>query len=300
MLFMLCRRTALLFLSLAPPLWCIAQNVDLLTGSVVVEPGTTLRFNGPITWTLSPGTSVENNGVIDLGAEAIVEEAIGAPIHGTGEERAIGVIQGPFADQEPGGLGLFMSTADPVDGVGVIRRHLPIALPEGDESIRRWFVVDASAAAGSAMTFVLMHDATELNGLQASELSLYRSADMGGPWTELTSINDAPAHTTTATDFAPWHLITAFANDAVTGMPEKPTINGFRVWPTAATDVLHVAPLTGELIRSLEILDGVGRMVWTMPNATTETWCSVDLSSLHPGAYMLRVNGEQVVKFVKA
>lgn len=277
---------------------CSAQNLDLLSGSIVVDPGTHVRFVGPITWSLASGTSVENNGVIDLGVDARLIEAPGAPIRGTGEEHAGSTPPGPFVNLEPGGLGLLMSTEVDLDGVNLIRRHTPIVLPEGDESVARWFEVDAPAVAGSNMAFTMRYDASELNALQANGLSLYRTEDLNGPWEELTSTSDP--FTVTATSNAPWHLIAAFADDAVTGMPEDHSIPGFRVWPTAAEDRIHIAPLDGRSIRTLEILDGLGRTVRSEQYAGTTSWCTIDLLTLRPGAYLLRVNGVQIVKFVKA
>ena len=60
----------------------MGQSMVLVSGSMTIQEGTLLRLEGPITWTIEPGASVSNSGVIDLGTEATLVEPLGGPIQG--------------------------------------------------------------------------------------------------------------------------------------------------------------------------------------------------------------------------
>ncbi|MDX9751350.1 MAG: hypothetical protein RBT71_09755, partial [Flavobacteriales bacterium] len=60
------------------------QVMHLHGGLFTVAEGTTVTIEGPVVWQMAADAAVVNDGTIDLGTEARLEEAPGAPLVGTG------------------------------------------------------------------------------------------------------------------------------------------------------------------------------------------------------------------------
>ncbi|MBL7939097.1 MAG: hypothetical protein JNL43_07050 [Flavobacteriales bacterium] len=275
-----------------------SQPMTLVSGDVVVREGTTLRLEGPIVWTLSDGSSVVNDGIIELGEQASIDEPIGGPISGAGTEHAIIEQAPPYTAIEPGGLGLQLTNSNVPAPIEVVRGHLPFALPEGDPSISRWYTIQSADASGASVDISLGYDPTELNGLQAPDLSLFRSQTEVGPWSSLASVVNA--NTISGSIQYPWGLITAFDANAPTSSPSLVAHSGFHVWPTLALDHLNIVALDGVALEQCEVFDAVGRSAIPTTSGPVGSSLLLDITALAQGSYFLRLNGHAVIKFRKA
>ncbi|HQW06374.1 MAG: T9SS type A sorting domain-containing protein [Flavobacteriales bacterium] len=273
-----------------------AQTMELPSGTMTIHSGTTLRLESPMTWVLGPDVTLVNDGVIDLGAESILAESAGAPITGTGFERVSPVALGPFDGEEPGGLGLTVTTTSTAGPLVLERSHTPFVLPEGDGSIARSYRIQSPLTNGAAMDLDLRYDPSELNGLDPMRLALFRSPDEIGPWVLLTSTSSPGMNLVSATDLAPWALLTAFDVDAPTGVASMVAEDAFVVWPTVVTDLIHVGARHQGSIRTIEVLDPLGRVI-EQDAFGAQDRATLHLGHLAIGTYFLRVNGSGTFKF---
>src|SRR5436190_5315919 len=132
-----------------------AQAVSFSGGSMSIAAGTNVVLNGPLVWQLSADAVVVNDGLIELGEQAQLEESAGAPITGTGTEHALLPLTGPLVAAEPGGLGLTLSSALSEGTVSVTRGHLPRTATNGAVGIGRWFAVGADPATNGTLDLAL-------------------------------------------------------------------------------------------------------------------------------------------------
>ncbi len=278
---------------------CAAQDITLLGGSAHVFEGTTVRLEGPLTWTIAPGASLVNDGIIDLGTDAILVEQEGSPVSGFGTEHALTTSGGPFSGIQPGGLGLSISTADAVGPVELVRGHAPLSFPEGDPSVARWYSITSSPAPGSVLSVIFNYDPTELNGLDAGQLSLFTTPTFEGLWSGLASMNEPSFFVLEAALQYPWGIVTAFDQNAPTTSPTLVAANGFKIWPTLAEDLINVVPSSEERINTLEVFDGLGRSTTIRSTLASAVHGQLHIGGLAPGAYFLRVNGTYSFKFRK-
>lgn len=277
-----------------------AQDVHLLTGSMTVQPGTSLRLQGPLNWIIEPGAVVINDGVIDLGEQGVLSEPVGSPITGSGTELARTPTTSPAVPAEPGGLGLLMTPSAAVGPVDLERWHQPLSLPGGDMSISRWYRIIATETPGTSMEFELHYDATELNGLDPNALGLFEGEAVNGPWTGLSSLSTPSESTVVATDQSPWSLITAFDADAPTYSESLVALESFQAWPTLVDDHMNVVCMSNEMLTRIDVIDGLGRVIQSMPMTSASAFTILDLGHLAAGSYLLRVNHVHVIKFRKA
>lgn len=289
------------YLTTALVAWAVtaveAQLVELTSGSIHVQAGTTMVLHGPLDLLIHPGASVSNDGVIDLGDQATISEPSGAPIRGAGVEKASTGSAGPFSSVEPGRLGLAVTTNE-VATLQVVRGHSPMTLPEGDIGIQRWFMLNGPDATSPA-DLSLRYDETELNGLSASSLGLFRSVGMDGPWSLVGGTNDAAAFTVTGTLSAPWAYITAFDSDAPTASPSLHALEDLHVWPTLTNDNIFILSKTGSPIGTIQLIDGMGRTIHSDAGSMNSTLKVLDLSGIASGAYFLRAGQRPVIKLRK-
>jgi len=292
-------KLALVILSVALlPVLSVAQTMQLSSGSLQVLNGTTLTIEGPIEWVISPGSTVVNDGVIDLGTQAQLNEPVGGPVVGTGVERATHVGPGPFAGIEPGGLGAMLSTEDALNDLVVERGHAPYAHSGSVEGVARWYRIESTTMNG-ALELTFHYDPTELNGSNAATLGLFRSADGTAPWTgTLTVPGPGPNELTTSIAY-PWPVVTAFDTDLITMVGEPERTEGFLLWPTLATDILNVRTTGTKPIATAEVLDAIGRTKWTPQMSASSFVYTLDITHLTSGQYFLRINGERVLPFLK-
>lgn len=278
----------------------VAQQMTLQTGTLAIAQGTRLSLNGTLLWSLAPGATVVNDGEIDLGSESSISETPGAPITGTGIERSNTELPIAFTAVEPGGLGLTLSAASGIGAVEVVRGHLPIILPSGDQSVARWFAVDAVPQSGLELQLTFRYDPSELNGLEGSDLVLHTASSALAQWLPLPSFPNAAAYEVGAVDQSPWALYTAFDADAQTAADER-LMPPFRAWPTLVDEAITIAALAEERISTLEVLDAAGRLLLdASPSTAPGTRHQVDLQGLPAGALLLRINGLHVIKVIKA
>ncbi len=276
-----------------------AQEMSLSSGTIAILPGTSVSLVGPINWTLAPGAVMINDGILDLGTEASLTEQLNAPVTGTGIEQATTGDPFPFVNIEPGNLGLTLTATSGPSPITVVRGHLPQELPQGDQSISRWYQLEPSSPTFTDLVLELFYDPTELNGLDGSNLGLFGATALSGPWNALASTADPVTHTVVGTYQGPWDHLTAFDENAPTSFPTLATADGFNVWPTLVEDVLHIVSLSNVPVGTMEVFDGLGRCVDQPTHNGNATSVMLHLSGLSPGAYFLRVNGSRVFKFRK-
>lgn len=274
-----------------------AQLMELTSGTIHVQAGTTMVLHGPLDLLIHPGASVSNDGVIDLSDQATISEPSGTPIRGAGVEKASTGAAGPFTSVEPGRLGLTVTTNESVP-LEVVRGHSSMALPEGDVGIQRWFMLSGPGATSSA-DLSLQYDETELNGLSPSSLGLFRSTGLDGPWSLVTSTNDAEAFTVAGTLAAPWAYITAFDSDAPTASHSLHALEDLHVWPTLTNSNVFILSKTGSPIGAIQIIDGMGRTIHSDVGSMHSTLKVLDLSGVSSGAYFLRAGQRPVIKLRK-
>lgn len=276
-----------------------AQTAELISGNLLIQEGTTVRFVGPLQLTIAPSASVVNDGLIDLGVGGRLSEPVGNPITGTGTEIASLVSSGPLNGVEPGGLGLSITTSSPSGDLVVTRGHVARSFPEGDPSIERWYRLASDAGTTPDAELVFRFDASELNGLTAEDLGLFRAGNENGAWSAVASTNNPANSTVQGTLSAPWGYITLFDMNAPTASPTLQAISGLQVWPTVTSGPLFIQSTQGEPLKRIDVIDGLGRSVVTQPTGSSGTFATLDLSGLSSGAYFLRVDQHAVIKLRK-
>lgn len=294
------QRSILFLPALASVMVMTGQTVDLISGSLRVSQGTSLRFDGPLSFSIQPGAEVVNDGLIDLGLGATLQEPAGGPITGSGTESAVIDLDGPIGNEEPGGLGLSLTTDFPAGALTVTRGHLPRAFPEGDPSIERWYRIDAPSATSGSADITISYDPIELNGLSADAIGLFRSDGLDGPWDPLASTNDPMDHLVQGSIQAPFGVYTAFDVNAPTPSPSLLATNGLHVWPTLTSEVLFIHSTDGAPLGPIMLFDGLGRTLPVITLGRSADLVSLQVADLAAGAYYLRVGGRAIVKFRKA
>jgi len=275
--------------------------MTLVNGSMIIQSGTTMVIQGPVTWTLAPGATLQNNGTVDLGTEARLVEPAGGPVSGIGIERSELPLGAGATDLEPGGLGLTLSLPPAVGGLVVTRGHVPRNAGGQVESIARWYGLDAPTLLDIPFNVTFRYDPTELNGLAAEVLSMHTATDPGGPWADLPTVLDIPALTLTAGLEGSGHYITAFDPDQTTALSSIAPTGPFLVWPTAASHVVHVQPLLPVRSMRIELLDATGKLLNIVQDGSFSSGTfTMDISTLPAGCYLLRINALYVQRFVKS
>lgn len=284
------------FATILLPLLAPCQTMTLTGGSVVIEGGTTIELTGPLTWEISPGATVINNGRIELGHDAVIDEPLGGPITGDGTEHALYTSTGPVVDHTPGGLGLSLTTTEALGDVEVTRGHTVQLDGTSTESIARWFELSAPPLPGASMGVRFHYDPVELNGLAESELILHSGEELIGPWVAMTGTPDLPSHDILSSWLSPWGFITAFDQDITTDVPGGPDLE-FMIWPTVTNDVVHVRGRIGASVESLIVMDATGRIVDQV--TTVQDVITLSVEDYPSGIYLLWVNGIQAFRIVR-
>lgn len=276
----------------------LGQDIHLQSGTLHIAAGTSVAIDGTPGFIIAPGATVINDGAIDFGPACLLSEPQGSPITGGGTERALWSSTAALTDAEPGGLGLTL-TADYTGGnMEVVRGHLPITLPNSAQSIARWFMVDMPN--GSVDSDVrLRYDNTELNGIDQLALTLFESPAYNGPWTALASVSNTGALEISATDQAPVAYLTAFDAVAANAVPDYAGPD-WLVWPTVVERNVYVKIPKNHSLRSLELLDSQGKVIWKdMTQVSGTSQIDVELPGIAQGLYLFRVNGESTTRLVR-
>lgn len=274
------------------------QTATLQSGTLHVLPGTTMRFSGVSDLVIAAGAQVINDGLIDLGADCLLQEQPGAPITGSGVEQAVWPIAAPLTGAEPGRLGLTITTDYAAGDLEVTRGHQPAVLPNSAQGVARWFaVLMPSGATDAGISF--RYDLSELNGLDPQNLSLFEAPLLAGPWLALASINQPGAQLIDATDQAPVAFITAFDQDAPNRIPLTHG-GGWSAAPTVVTDHVRITVPEGLALNAVELLGADGRVLLTraFPSAGPGM-VLLELPVLASGAYLLRLNNEWTQRLIK-
>ncbi len=265
---------------------------------MLVQPGTTLQLQGPISWELLAGSQVTNDGRIEFRDGALLAEAPGAPIVGSGTEHAWITESSPVNGSQPGGLGLELTSAGPIGPLELVRGHLPFTLGNGDESIARWFKFEEGTPAGLSQ-LVLHFDSTELNGLFPADLRLHDSEDPSSFWVPMPSSLGADQVSLIATDHSPRPYITAFHFNSTTGIDEIGEA-GYLVFPTITSDLVTITSRNDLPIERIEIFDAAGKeLPVQMIGTIRDSPIKLDLSGRPIGNLLLRINGRHVFKLVR-
>lgn len=281
----------LLFILVLTPVWAACQLSSLAEATLTISPGTSLRVNSPVSWQLEPGASIVNNGLIDLGTAATIEEQDGAPITGSGVERAVWPLAAPLAAAEPGNLGLTLTTPYSDGGLSVERGHLPRFADNGTPSIGRWYRISTPLPTYSTIDAALHYDLTELGPSQASALAIFAASSANGQWNPiLTAIN--PEQNLSGSAPSPEVFLTAFDLDLATSAPTSTNGNEWSVSPTLVDDWVGVESRSSRSIESLELMDCQGRIV-QQENELGAQRAALDMTRLPVGLYMLCINGGQ-------
>lgn len=284
------------FAAMLLPLLAPCQPMTLTGGTLVIEGGTTVELTGPLIWEIAPGATLINNGRIELGHEAVIDEPLGSPITGDGTEHALYASTAPAVDHAPGGLGLSLTTSDALGDVEVTRGHTVQLDGTSTESIARWFELVASPLPGASVGLRFHYDPAELNGLAETALILHSGNELIGPWTALTGTPDLPNHDILSSWLSPWGFITAFDEDITTDVPGG-TDPEFMIWPSVTEDVVHIRSRNGARVENLSVMDATGRLIEQL--IVSQDGSTLSVAAYPPGVYLLSVNGTRAFRIVR-
>ena len=273
-----------------------SQDMLLTNGSMAIAPGTRIAFDAPLTWTIDAGSSVVNDGLVDLGEGQLIE-ALGAPITGDGFETAFSLLPGGTFATEPGGLGLHFSGEATAGTLTITRGHQPIVVNGTISSVARWFEVQSTATANSVIGTALRIDPSELNGIEAALLQHHHAQSVQGPWVPVTGSVDLGTLTVAAGMELTDRFVTAFAADVMTTVPDRGE-STFRLWPTVSDDLVHYENVPIDA-RSVVVVAADGSIVPVPVLRRDAHSGSIDVSGLAPGVYLVRPAQGRAQRFIR-
>jgi hypothetical protein len=275
-----------------------AQSMTLASGTMTVQGGTRITLDGPLQWNLAPSATLINDGMIDLGAGILVEQ-LNAPVTGSGTETAYHVHGGSTYNVEPGGLGLALSGDSPADTLTISRGHSVQTVNGTINSVARWYRYSAASGTSGDVATTLFVDPSELNGIAANELELYRAEDLSGPWSPMPGPNDPPAFTVSGTFTSADLYLSAFEQDIMTAVASKAPASLLKVWPTISDEQVHVSLDTSSDLNEITVVAPSGQLMPLQITGRTLHGFSLDVSTYASGVYVLRVNGTFTQRFVR-
>lgn len=259
-----------------------------------VQPGTTLRFEGPQVFGIPASAGVQNDGVIEFDEQASLIETPGHPITGAGVERTTRDFPLPMAGADPAGLGFAISTTAAPGLLTLTRGHLPVIDNGGLQSVARWYDVGAVNNSGLGASVTMHYDPAELNGLNEATLTLHVEG-AGNLWSAFPSLVDLIGHAVDVNGMDSLGRFTLF-DTISTQVDETGAGQEIFLLPTVATDALTViAP--GLERGNLALRDATGRVV--MQRTVRGDRHRIDVSTLSPGRYLLSLDGVYAGSFVK-
>jgi hypothetical protein len=292
------KRSILACAAAACLLGAFGQEMRLLSGALTVEQGTTMRLSDGTVWTIASGAQVVNDGRIELGAAALINEPIGGPITGSGTER-ISVAAG---DAQPalghGGLGLRIEQGAPLPSLTVTRGHLPRTDATLGVSMARWYRLEGGEQLSPGAELIFHYDETELGALSEVPLGLARSIAEEGPWSAMPSEGQPDLNAVNGPYSPGGGHFSVFAFDPLSASAAAPTAPGLVAWPSITDGPLTIGGPAGAVLGDLRIVDGTGRVVMRFGTAGQGASRAIDASALPAGAYVL-VAGGGSVRFVK-
>lgn len=266
---------------------------------MLVQPGTVLQIDGAIELNIPVGAGVINDGRIELQNGAWLNEAPGAPTTGTGTEHAWMEEAIPVNASEPGGLGLELTSSDPIGPMELVRGHQPFVLANGEESVARWFKFEAGEPA-QLDQLVFHFDVTELNGSIATSLDLHGSNGSTPPWVPMLAYTGPDQLSLIVDDADPREYLTAFDFEAVTSVMGPEAIELFSVSPTITDGLVHIRSTQELAIEHIELFDLRGaQLPINVIHATDQQNAVIDLASYVSGPLFLRINGDHLFKLMR-
>lgn len=281
------KRSTLACAAAASLLGAFGQEMRLLSGALTVEQGTTMRLSDGTAWTIAPGAQVVNDGLIELGAAALINEPIGGPITGSGTER-ISVAAG---DAQPalghGGLGLLIEQGAPLPSLTVTRGHLPRTDASLGVSTARWYRLQGGEQLSPGAELIFHYDETELGALNEVPLGLARAFIEEGPWSAMPSEGQPDLNAVNGPYSPGGDHFSVFAFDPLSASAAAPAAPGLVAWPSITEGLLTIAAPMGAALGDLRIVDGTGRVVLRFGSAGQGASRVIDASALPAGAYVL-------------
>lgn len=283
--------------------WSLCPVTDAQS---VVEGGTNLTIGAGTTMTLlngsvlatSPGAVVVNNGLLVLSPTALLDEASGAPIDGTGTERITLTYSSALNNAEPGGLGLVVTTALSPGTVVLERGHVPVVEPGGASSIGRWYDWSSTVNAGLDASIAFGYDPVQLNGINETDQVLHvRQAS--SLWQAIPSGVDQVDRQVNAVSLDSLGTFTTFSGALATTLPPVQATTAPVLYPTVSDNEVQVV-LPGDLApKAWSLTDGSGRLTALVPTMRTAGWYTFDASRLAPGTYHVLINGRSAGRFIR-
>jgi hypothetical protein len=277
------------------PAMIFGQDMILEQGTVSVMPGTVLEVQGTITWNITSGSQVINDGEIHLRNGAELNEVPGAPIIGSGTEHAFVEQAIMMTDHAPGGLGLVLTADQPIGPMEVVRGHLPQTMANGQVSVSRWFqFIDPPTS--QLQELIFQYDGLELNGLVQEQLDLFDHDPQYTYWLPMLA-NNIPGELVVQ-NTQPRPIITAFHEDAALAIPSPEWVD-LKVWPTVTGSKVNIALPHEVTLETLQVIDATGRSIMVTQEVLATDVIQIDVSSAAPGMLLLQLNGTHVSKIIK-
>ncbi|MEO8066901.1 MAG: T9SS type A sorting domain-containing protein [Flavobacteriales bacterium] len=276
----------------------VSGQMVLNSGTAMnVAPGTDVRIESPVVFTVQSGAVLVNDGHIAFGALASLNEVAGSPVVGAGTESTARSYPSPLLSTAPAGLGFSFTTAAAPDSFIVERGHLPHLNNQNAQSIARWYHVRSGNVAGLGATGALSYDLTELNGIPEAALRIARNGNGGPWWPELSSTVDLGLHNATAAlpDSLGW--FTLFDDAVISTTGDLGARNWvFQLAPSLVED--HLTIRGAERIENVALFDAAGKLLQLF-NGGNATCLVLATTALRSGAYFVQVNNIHRLRFVK-
>jgi len=277
-----------------------AQSMALLPGTTMeVMGGTTVRLLSPVQWQVQAGSTVLNDGMIELAPAATISEAVGSPIEGAGTERIQRTYGTALVNEQPGGLGLQVSTVVAPGTITLERGHAPILEPGGQEGIGRWFRWSADVNTGLDATAAFAYDPVQLNGVAEADQVLH-VLQANSYWLAIPSSVNTSLDRVEASGLDSLGFLTTFAGALTTGIAERVRAEGAVLVPTLADVAVQLIALPADRERALEVYDASGKRVLDLRLPAGARRITMDVSALAPGIYAVRLHGDRELRFVRA
>lgn len=273
-------RYVLVLATFGSPFALWSQLTTLPGTTLRIQEGTTLQVDA--TWHIAAGANVQNNGTVILLENGMLEEAPGAPIHGSGTEQHTALIPAGVPT-DPAGLGLTI-TPTVASTITVERGHAVEDHPTLGPGLARWFRTHLPSA--SPVTY--RYDPVEATALPALPLALFSRSDAMAPWIELSTTSPSDNSFNGNLPEGPSYL-TVFRSTG-THVPTS-AHRTFVVAPNPATAPVRFIGLDDRMIERVEVYTVDGRLVHSATPFSNADDLALDLGHLASGVHVLRING---------
>jgi hypothetical protein len=194
----------------------VLNNTTVNLQTDIHVTGDTVKTSGNYTYswtaTTSPTVTVPITGTINTGTSTLFMDG-GTMIEGTnpvmGQVSATRTV-GTFVTENFGGGGAQIQSVGIAPGATTVVRTTGTALSgNGNQSIKRYYDITptTNSALGAKLVFTYAPTVAELNGITESDLTLYKSTNLGTSWTGANATQDLANHKLSVTpvnDFSRW------------------------------------------------------------------------------------------------